>query len=92
MLRVAPANFQQRLRCRDHLDQPVIVEHQRIAAAQHRGVFQVKQERKSARARHRHPPPVPIVEIEHHGIGGLACPAMLLADFGGADHARKLID
>ena len=43
MLRIVAANFGQRLRRRDHLDQPAIVEHQRVAAAQRDRVFQVEQ-------------------------------------------------
>src|ERR1700721_2888657 len=44
MLRVGTANFGQRLRRRDALDQPVIVGPQRVAAAQHGGIFQIEQE------------------------------------------------
>jgi hypothetical protein len=87
MLRIGAANLGQRLRRRDNLDQPVIVEHQRIAAAQHGGIFQIQQEFKPARACHRHPPPMAIVEIEHDGIGRRLAPAMLAADLRGADHA-----
>ena len=77
MLRIAAANLDQRLRRRHHLDQAAIVEHQRVAAAQRDGVFEVEQKREPARAGHRHPPPVPIVEIEHHGVCGGLLPAML---------------
>jgi len=76
VLRIGAANLGQRLRRRDDLDQPVIVEHQRIAAAQHGGIFQIQQEFKPARACHRHPPPMAIVEIEHDGIGRRLAPAM----------------
>ena len=86
MLRIVAADFEQRLRRRDHLDQPAVVEHQRVAAAQRHRVFQIEQELKPARAGHRHPPPVPVVEIEHDGIGRRLAPAMLAADLGGADH------
>jgi hypothetical protein len=64
-----PRISSQRLGRRDHLDQPAVFQHQRIAAAQRDRVFQVEQEFEPARARHRHPPPVPVVEIEHDGIG-----------------------
>ena len=87
MLRVGTPDLEQRLGGRNHLDQPAIVEHQRIAATQRDGVFQVEQKLQSPRPRHRHPPPVPIVEIEHHGIGRRLDPAMLPNDLGGADHA-----
>jgi hypothetical protein len=87
MLRVAAPDLEQRLRRRDHLDQPAIFQHQRVTAAQRNRVFKVEQEFKSARARHRHPPPVPVVEIEHDGIGRGFTPAMLTMDLGCADHA-----
>lgn len=86
MLRIGPSNFQQRLRRRYDFDQPAVIEHQCVAAAQRDRVFQVEQEFKSPRARHRHPPPVPIVEIEYDGIGGRFRPTMLSQDAGGADH------
>jgi hypothetical protein len=88
MKRVVTADLGQRFRRRDDLDQPVIVEHQRVAAAQRDRVFQIEQKFKSVRAGHRHPPPMPIVEIEHDGIGRRLTPAMLSPDSGGADHAN----
>jgi hypothetical protein len=86
MLRIGAANLDQRLRRRDDLDQPAIVEHQRVAATQHNGVFQIEQEFEPARARHRHAPAMPVVEIKHDGIGRRLIPAMLWADLRGADH------
>ena len=75
--RIGAADLDQRLGGGDHLDQAAVFQHQRVAAAKRNGVFQVEQEFEPACARHRHPPPVPIVEIEHHGIGGGFRPAML---------------
>src|SRR3954465_9509418 len=46
MLRVVAANFGQRLGRGDHLDQPAVFEHQRIATAQGDDAFQVEQKRK----------------------------------------------
>jgi hypothetical protein len=86
MLRISTANLDQRLRRRDDLDQPGIVKHQCVAAAQDGGIFQIEQEFESARPRHRHPPAMTIVEIEHDGIGRRLIPAMLAADLRGADH------
>jgi hypothetical protein len=86
MQRIDAADFDQRLWRGDHFDQLAILEHQRIAAAQRHRIFEIEQEFEPARARHRHPPPVPVVEIEHDGIGGRFVPAMLVLDFGGADH------
>jgi hypothetical protein len=70
MQRIGAADFHQRLGRGNHFDQPAVLQHQRIAAAQRDGVFQIEQEFQPARSRHRHPPPVPVVEIEHDGIGG----------------------
>jgi hypothetical protein len=86
MLRIGAANLDQRLRRRDDLDQPAIVEHQRIAAAQHDGMLQIEQKLQPARAGHRHPPAMTIVKIEHDGIGRRFIPAMRAADLRGADH------
>ena len=90
MLRIVAADLGQRLGGRDHLDQPAVVEHQRVAAAQRHRVFEVEQEFEPARAGHRHPPPVAVVEIEHDGIGRRLAPAMLALDLGGADHVSVL--
>jgi hypothetical protein len=87
MVRIGPANFKQRLRRRDDLDQAAVFQHQRVAAAQRHRVFQVEQEFQPAGTRHRHSPPVPIVEIEHDGIGRHLAPVVLALDSGGADHA-----
>jgi hypothetical protein len=86
MLRIGAANLDQRLRRRDDLDQPAIVEHQRIAAAQHGGVFQIEQEFEPARAGHRHPPAMTIVKIKHDGVGRRLIPAMRTANLRGAGH------
>jgi hypothetical protein len=90
VLRVLPTNFEQRLRRRNDFDQPVIVEHQRVAAAQRHRVFQIEQEFQSPRAGHRHPPPVTVVEIEHDGIDRRLRPTVLLADLRRADHEKML--
>ena len=87
---IGAADLEQRLGGRDHLDQPSVLQHQRIAAAQRDGVFQIEQEFQPARPRHRHPPPVPVVEIEHDGIGRGLRPAMLAQDFCRADHEEHL--
>jgi len=86
---IAP-DFQQRLRCRDHLDQPSVLEPERVAAAQGGGVLQVEQEFEAAGADHRHPSAVAIVEIEHDGIGRRLRPAMMRFDLRGADHTDSL--
>ena len=90
MMRISDADLEQRFRCRDHFDQPAIVEHQCIAAAQCDGIFEVEQELQPPRPNHRHPPPVTIVEIEHDRIGGRLRPAMLRTDLRGSDHVDLL--
>jgi hypothetical protein len=91
MQRIGAADLKQRLRRRHHLDQPAVFQHQGVAAAQRDGVFEIKQEFQPARAGHRHPPPVPVVEIEHHGIGGSFGPPVLADNACGADHAKYLM-
>jgi hypothetical protein len=86
MVRVRRSDFEQRLRRCHDFDQPVIVEHQCVAATQRDRVFQIQQKLKPARARHRRPPPVAVVEVEHDGVGRRLNPAMLAQDSRGADH------
>src|SRR5712671_6754780 len=88
MLRIVTPDLDQQLRRGDDLDQPVIVEHQRVTTSQHGCVFQVEQKLKPARASHRHPPAVTIVKIENDAIGRRLRPAMLWADLRRADHAK----
>src|SRR5690349_14363363 len=90
MMRIAALDLEQRLRRRDHLDQPVVFKHQRVAAAQGDGGFEVEQEFEAARAGHRHPPPVAVIEVEHDRIGGRLLPAILPENPGRADHAEIL--
>jgi len=88
MMRVGTPDLNQRLRRRDDLDQPAVVEHQRVTASQHGCVFQIKQKLHAVRTRHRHPPPVTIVEIENDGIGRRLRPAILGPDLRRAGHAK----
>jgi len=86
MVRIGAANFHQRFGRSDHLDQPPVFQHQRIAAAERDGLLQVEQEFQPVRAGHRHPPPVPVVEAEDHRIGGGLGPANLREHLRRADH------
>jgi hypothetical protein len=90
MERIDPLDLNQRLRRRDDLDQPTIVQHQCVAAPQHNCIFQIEQKFKPARAGHRRPPPVTIVEIEHDGVGRCLRPAILGMDLRRADHTKIL--
>lgn len=91
MMRICAADLHQRLGRSDHLDQPSIFQHQRIAAAQRHRLFQVEQEFKPARAGHRHAPPMPVIETEYHRIGGRLCPTPRWANLRRADHDVALI-
>ena len=90
VMRIGAANFHQWFGCRYDLDQPSVFQHQSIAAAQRHSFLQVQQELQSARAGHRHATPVPIVETEHHRIGGLG-PTARRANLRRADHDGVLI-
>jgi hypothetical protein len=90
VMRVGALDLDQRLRRGDDLNQPTIVQHQRVPASQHNGAFQIEQKFHTARAGHRHPPPVAIVEIEHDGIGRRLRPAMVAPDLRRAYHAKIL--
>lgn len=89
MLRVLAADFNKRLRCRHDLNQPAVLKHQRVAAAQCDRLLEIQHELDPARAGHRHPPPVPIVEVEHDRIGRRLAPAMVRLDLGRADHSQR---
>ena len=90
VMRIASLDLEQRLGRGNHLDQPAVLQHQRIAAAERDGILEVKQEFQSARARHRHAAAMAVVEIEHDSVGRRFLPAMLPEDFGRADHAEIL--
>ena len=49
MMRIAAADFRERLWSSDHLDEAAVLQHQRVAAAQGCGVFEIKQEFEPAR-------------------------------------------
>jgi hypothetical protein len=85
-LRIAAPDFHERLWRGHDLDQPAILEHQRVTAPQRDRVFEIEQKRKPPRARHGHSPPMPIVEIKHDRIGRRINPAMLPANLCGTDH------
>ncbi len=91
MMRIGAANLDQRFGRGDHLNQPSVVQDQRIAAAQRHGFLQIEQEFQSARAGHRHPPPMPVVEAEDHRISGGLGPTAGRANLRRADHGADLI-
>jgi hypothetical protein len=74
------AQFDQRLGSGDNLDQPAVVEHQRIAAAQRDGFWQIEQEFEAARAGHGHAAAVAIVELKNDRIGRRAVPTACSPD------------
>jgi hypothetical protein len=87
MVRIVAADLEQRLGCRDHFDQPSVLQHQRIAAAQCNGILQVEQEFETSRPCHRHAAAVPIVEIEHDRIRRRFREAVLSLNLRRPDHA-----
>ena len=87
MLRITALDLDQRLGGGDDLDQPAVLEHQRIAAAQRQRMFEVEQECEPPRAGHRHPPAMSVIESEHDGIGRGLAPRVLRLDLRGADHS-----
>jgi len=86
MLRIGPPDLDQWLRRGYHFDQPAVLQHQRIAAAQGHRVFEVEQKFQPARPRHRHPPPVPVVKVKDHRIGGRFRPAILPSNLRRPNH------
>jgi hypothetical protein len=83
---VAATDLEQWLRGRDHLDQPPVFQHQRIAAAQCDHVGEVEQKLQAAGAGHRHAPPMAVVEFEHDRIRGRVMPRLSSLDGCGAQH------
>src|SRR4051812_5572351 len=87
VVRIVASDLEQRFGRGDHLDQPAILQHQRIAAAQCDGILQVEQELEPPRPRHRHAAAVSIVEIEHDCIRRRFREAVLSPDLRRPDHA-----
>ena len=90
VMRIGALDLEQRLGRGDHLDQPAVLEHQRVTAAKRDGILKVEQKLQSTRARHRHAAAMPVIEIEHDSVGRRFLPAMLPENVGGADHAEIL--
>jgi len=86
MLRIGSPDLDQWLRRGHHFDQPAVLQHQRVAAAQGHRVFEVEQKFQPARPRHRHPPPVPVVKVKHYRIGRRFRPAVLPSNLRRPDH------
>lgn len=91
VVRVVAADFHEVLGRGDDLDQPAVLQHQRIAAAKRHRMFEIEQEFKSARSRHCHSPAMTVVEIEHDRIRCRFTPAVLQLDLYGADHDFQYI-
>jgi hypothetical protein len=62
--RVDGAQFDQRLRRCDHLDDPAVLQPQSIAVAQRYGIRQIEQKIETLTRRHRDSPPVAIMVFE----------------------------
>ena len=86
MRQIVAANLGQRLGCRHHFDQPAVIQHQSIAAAQRQLLLKIEQKRQPAGAGQRGVPAAPCIKIEHDRVGRRLCPMMLSNNFAGADH------
>lgn len=86
MLRAFRADLGQRLARAQDFHQAPILELQRVARAQGDRLRQIEQEIQAAHAFHGEAAAMAIIEIEHHGIGGIAAPISPGDDFRGADH------
>lgn len=74
IVRRGAADFSQRLGRGDDFDKAIVVEQQRVAAAQHHRVGQVEQELKSLDALERHAAAMTVVEFENDRIRNFARP------------------
>jgi hypothetical protein len=72
---IGSPDLRQRLGRGDDFDNAPVLEAQPVAAAQHRGLCEIKQEGQAANAGHRHTPAIALVKIEHHRVGRRARPA-----------------
>jgi hypothetical protein len=74
----------------DHLDDAAVLELESVSAAKHRGLGQVEQEGEPAHAGHHESAAVPLVELEHHAVGGLPRPGPRGKHLVRPQHARPL--
>lgn len=86
MVRILTPNLDQRLRRSDDLDQPAVLEHKGVAAAQSDDNLEVEQEFQSARTNHRHTSTMTVIEIQHDCIGWRFMPVIMSPNVDGADH------
>ena len=91
LARVSATRLRQLLGRGDDFDQPPVLQHQRVAAAQNHGVRQVEQEFGSARRLHRHAAAMPAFVIQHDRVGRRGAPGALGGDEIRTDHDRFLI-
>jgi hypothetical protein len=74
MQRIRAADFKQRLRRRYDLDNPAILQHERVAIAQRSCLGKIEQEFQPASSGHRYAAAVAIVIVEHDAISRIAGP------------------
>jgi hypothetical protein len=84
--RIAHANFCKRFRLAEHFNKATIIEHDRIARAQHDGVRQIEQKFQPAHASHGRAASMAFGGIEQHSIGACIGTCGLCENFSGADH------
>lgn len=88
--RVLGADLQQALRCRLDLDEAAVVELQRIAVVQHRGLIERDREFQAACPRHRHAVDVAVAMAEAERIDdALGADGSLAKNGSGAEHLRR---
>ncbi len=87
---ISSSDFKKLLGGSDHLDQPAILQHQRIAAAQGNCLLQIKKEFKAASTRHRHTAAMTVVETKHHSVSRRLVPAIMWSHLRCADHINSL--
>ncbi len=87
LARIAAPHFCQLFRSGHDLDQAPVFQDQRVAAAQHHGLWEIEQEFCPARARHRHTATMTALIIQNDGVGRGRLPGAFAANEIRADHA-----
>lgn len=90
-LAILAADFGERLRRGDDLDDAPVVENEPVARAQHDRLRQIEQEGDSAHARHGEASAIAVVIVENDGISRRAAPRTSGTNRFGVDHGRIMV-
>jgi hypothetical protein len=90
LARAAAANFSQRLRLAENFDQATIIEHNRIARAQHNGFRQIEQKLETPHTSHGRTTTMTLRGVEQNSISAGIFACRLSQDFSSADHIGSL--